>query len=325
MSETPPETAPSDRARSKTSDMSSLAKSFAARAAASPAAPARRRRRSRGVRPSARPRRALTVSAAEADADASAETPPDAASSAEEAAFTNEGAFRALADLSSAKPPPAAAAAAAAAAASPFGGAASAGSNPFVAAPPSPPAAPPAPSGFVAPGADAASFPARGDAERLLARFDRDQRLGALPDAATPEGSPSCAYPPLRAATRALAAASSRVMMGICAPDAASGLAALRAWVADLGLPRGKLHGMDVDGVPAEPPEGPVFLKYNSDSGDAFLSGYGGEYRGVLFTPELGDGAFRQYGYLPLELPGGGRREGGGGGEDDGGTFSVRF
>jgi len=45
---------------------------------------------------------------------------------------------------------------------------------------------------------------------------------------------------------------------------------------------------------------------YNSDSGDAFLSGYGGEYRGVLFTPELGDGAFRQYGYLPLNLPAGG-------------------
>ena len=55
----------------------------------------------------------------------------------------------------------------------------------------------------------------------------------------------------------ALAAASSRVMMGICAPDAASGLEALRAWVADLGLPRGK-YGMDVDGVPAEPPEGRV-------------------------------------------------------------------
>jgi hypothetical protein len=92
-----------------------------------------------------------------------------------------------------------------------------------------------------------------------------------------------------------------------------------------------------------------VFIKYNSDSGDAFLSGravqvepmnftfnapeyiflklkydgtafelgsqfqpaplhsgYGGEYRGVLFTPELGDGAFRQYGYLPLDLPAGG-------------------
>ena len=33
---------------------------------------------------------------------------------------------------------------------------------------------------------------------------------------------------------------------------------------------------MDVDGEPVDPPEGPVFVKYNSDSGDAFLSGYGG-------------------------------------------------
>ena len=79
-------------------------------------------------------------------------------------------------------------------------------------------------------------------------------------------------------------------MMGICAPDAASGLAALRAWVADLGLPRGKLHGMDVDGVPAEPPEGPVFLKYNSDSGDAFLSGYGGSTGGCCSRRSSGTG-----------------------------------
>ena len=45
-----------------------------------------------------------------------------------------------------------------------------------------------------------------------------------------------------------------------------------------------------------------MFIKYNSASGDAFASGYGGEARGVLFTPGLPDGAFRQYGYLPLGL-----------------------
>ena len=74
-----------------------------------------------------------------------------------------------------------------------------------------------------------------------------------------------------------------------------------------------------------------MFIKYNSVSGDAFASGYGGDARGVLFTPGLPDGAFRrapaalkrrveaalaaaltlcfpllfarrQYGYLPLEL-----------------------
>ena len=45
-----------------------------------------------------------------------------------------------------------------------------------------------------------------------------------------------------------------------------------------------------------------VFIKYNSASGDAFASPYGGDARGVLFTPGLPDGAFRQYGYLPLRL-----------------------
>ena len=150
--------------------------------------------------------------------------------------------------------------------------------------------------------------PSKADADRLLARFDRDQRRGELPDETSEEGSPRCTHPPLRQSARALAAASSRVMLGICAPDAAAGLAALKAWVTDLGLPRGKLHGLDIDGVEQPPPEGPVFLKYNSDSGDAFLSGYGGEFRGVLFTPELGDGAFRQYGYLPLALPAGGEK-----------------
>jgi hypothetical protein len=36
-----------------------------------------------------------------------------------------------------------------------------------------------------------------------------------------------------------------------------------------------------------------VFIKYNSVSGDAFASGYGGDARGVLFTPGLPDGVFR--------------------------------
>jgi len=37
-----------------------------------------------------------------------------------------------------------------------------------------------------------------------------------------------------------------------------------------------------------------VFIKYNSASGDAFLSGYAGDARGVLFTPGLPDGVFRR-------------------------------
>ena len=58
---------------------------------------------------------------------------------------------------------------------------------------------------------------------------------------------------------------------------------------------------MDAAGVPVEVP-GAVFIKYNSASGDANLSGYDGVYRGVLFTPQLPDAQFRQYGYLPLGL-----------------------
>lgn len=187
-------------------------------------------------------------------------------------------------------------------ASSPFGGNGGA-SNPFAAS-----ATPAAAfiAGFTAPSVDKSSLPTKGDADRLLSRFDKEQRLGKLPDENTPEGSKQCTHPPMRQSCRALASQSSRVMMGICAPDSKTGIETLKAWVTDLGLPRGKLHGLDVDGVETPPPEGPVFLKYNSDSGDAFLSGYGGEFRGVLFTPELGDGAFRQYGYLPLELPRGG-------------------
>ena len=223
---------------------------------------------------------------------ASAEDVPEGSVSAP---FTNADAFKALDAIGGA----------AASKNGPFGG----GGAPAAAANPFASAAAPAPAavaGFRASSTEPSSLPTKADADRLLARFDRDQRRGELPDETCEEGSPRCTHPPLRQSVRALAAASSRVMLGICAPDAAGGLAALKAWVTDLGLPRGKLHGLDIDGVEQPPPEGPVFLKYNSDSGDAFLSGYGGEFRGVLFTPGLGDGAFRQYGYLPLDLPAGG-------------------
>ena len=98
-----------------------------------------------------------------------------------------------------------------------------------------------------------------------------------------------------------MAATSSHMMVGFCAHDQQSGLRALKAWTAGLGLPKGRLHGMDLNGKPVTIP-GAVYIKYNSSSGDAVISGYAGEYRGVLFTPQLPDGEFRQYGYLPLTL-----------------------
>jgi len=140
------------------------------------------------------------------------------------------------------------------------------------------------------------------EADTLLARFERNQReVAAGGFGKTVSGAPSCTLPPLKVATLCLAAEASHIMMGICASNQAQGLQALKGWTRDLGLPKGKLHGMDQVGKPVNIP-GAVFIKYNSTSGDAFISGYAGEYRGVLYTPQLVDGVFRQYGYLPLNL-----------------------
>lgn len=66
----------------------------------------------------------------------------------------------------------------------------------------------------------------------------------------------------LRRAVISAAAHSHTVMLGICAPSQDKGMASLRLWTDALGLPRGKLHGADVDGVPIEMPEGcAVFIK----------------------------------------------------------------
>jgi hypothetical protein len=46
-------------------------------------------------------------------------------------------------------------------------------------------------------------------------------------------------------------------MLGLCAPDAAAGIAALKSWTTALGLPRRLLHGLDAAGVPV-PMEGCV-------------------------------------------------------------------
>ena len=116
---------------------------------------------------------------------------------------------------------------------------------------------------------------------------------------------------------------SGRVMLGICASNAPEALAGLKSWVGELGLPRGKLHGMDVDGVPIPPEElGSVYVKFSTGGamtftemrrtgigfdalwrpGDALLEGYDGDFRGVYMNVELRDGEFRQFGVLPTDL-----------------------
>jgi len=112
-------------------------------------------------------------------------------------------------------------------------------------------------------------------------------------------------------AERASDPAQGRIVLGFCASDAPEVLAGLKSWVTTLGLPRGLLHGMDVDGVPVPVEElGAVYVKYSSGRartsrwrpGDAVLETYDGDFRGVYLNVQLSDGDFRQFGVLPTDL-----------------------
>eukprot|EP00960_Hanusia_phi_P056479 763290-Hanusia_phi.AAC.1 len=171
------------------------------------------------------------------------------------------------------------------------------------------------------------------DCERLLEAFDRDQQQAAREGGEGFGGGTSalryvgyaallcvllmrCRWAQeyedregLRHAVLSLGGASERIMMGFCANSAQEGVGALQAWVSALRLPRGRLHGMDKDGVPLDMSSfGAVYIKYSStggeilSAGDATLNGYDGSYRGVYFNPTLPDGKFRQYAVLPLDL-----------------------
>ena len=122
---------------------------------------------------------------------------------------------------------------------------------------------------------------------------------------------------------RELDSAKGRIMLGFCASNAPEALAGLKSWVSNLDLPRGMLHGMDVDGVPIPVEElGSVYVKYSTGGamtfsemrksgrgfdalwrpGDALLETYDGDFRGVYLNVELSDGVFRQFGVLPTDL-----------------------
>ncbi len=116
---------------------------------------------------------------------------------------------------------------------------------------------------------------------------------------------------------------SGRIMLGFCASNSPEALSGLKSWVTHLNLPRGMLHGMDVDGVPIPVEElGAVYVKYSTGGamtfreirrskrgfdalwrpGDALLEMYDGDFRGVYLNVELRDGVFRQFGLLPTDL-----------------------
>ena len=160
------------------------------------------------------------------------------------------------------------------------------------------------------------------EADSILAEYDAGHRAAAARSDSEGMGGALTANAwsltverePLAGAVQVLAQAAAqrdgRVMLGICADDPASGVAALKQWVGALGLPRGALHGMDKDGVPLDMSDfGACYVKYNSlpvngvdAPGTALLSGYGGDFRGVYLNVDLVDGEFRQFAVLPLDL-----------------------
>jgi len=124
-------------------------------------------------------------------------------------------------------------------------------------------------------------------------------------------------------ADRAEDSSKGRIMLGICASNAPEALGGLKSWVTTLALPRGMLHGADVDGVPIPFEElGSVYVKFSTGGamtfqqmraskmgfdalwrpGDALLEPYDGAFRGVYLNVELEDNEFRQFGVLPTDL-----------------------
>ena len=154
---------------------------------------------------------------------------------------------------------------------------------------------------FVKMSVDVSKLPSLRDADVVLRRFDDEQRKRVSSSSSTTTTT-TCAERSLGNAVRTLSYNSETVMFGICAQTGREGIDALKIWTEELNLPKGKLHGLDTDGIPKPIPSEAVFIKYNSLSGDAFCSEYHGEFRGVLFTPVLNDGVFRQFGYLDLSL-----------------------
>ena len=164
-------------------------------------------------------------------------------------------------------------------------------------------------------------------ATNILTTFDRaatvakDAQLALDNDSFTATSLSSAVYTLNTVAQREREDDSScgRCMLGICAESAQEGLATLKTWVTALHLPRGLLHGMDLDGKPLDLEGSAVYIKYNSGGvtsfaeirkrgldavwkpGDAMLEEYDGPYRGVYFQVELADEEFRQF-FLPLDL-----------------------
>jgi hypothetical protein len=124
-------------------------------------------------------------------------------------------------------------------------------------------------------------------AHQLLRQFDCNR-------AATIDTS----FEQLRQAVLTVAHHSDYQILGICADDLTSGLAALQEYATALEYP------VPAPNVPAEGLVGSIYLKFNPKTAQVYADGYTGQYRGVLVSCQsaYSDGLNEMYGHLPLEL-----------------------
>ena len=103
--------------------------------------------------------------------------------------------------------------------------------------------------------------------------------------------------PTVKTALANVVAASDFQTLGVCADSAAEGYAALATYLAAFDLEAADLPKTSAIA-------GPIYIKFNSKTGQHYASDYPGDARGVLVCchceyPELNSD---MYGHLPLDL-----------------------
>uniref|UniRef100_A0A7S3YGR7 Uncharacterized protein n=2 Tax=Lotharella globosa TaxID=91324 RepID=A0A7S3YGR7_9EUKA len=91
---------------------------------------------------------------------------------------------------------------------------------------------------------------------------------------------------------------STSIGLGIHASTPERGIRELEGWVLGLHLKHNELHRYDED----DPIRGPVYIRYSSRTGDAYLRENDGKHQGVEFAPKMKSGERLDYGILPMGL-----------------------
>ena len=107
---------------------------------------------------------------------------------------------------------------------------------------------------------------------------------------------PANDIPAVKAALTEVVVSSDFQTLGICADSSSEGFSALSHYLLAFGL--------EVPNTPESEIEGPIYIKYNTQTGKHYTSDYPGNARGVLVcchreSPEL---SLDMYGHLPLDL-----------------------